>query len=88
MKEIELQKDNNTRLEKFISFILEFKNNNLIKNRLLPENNINNINKKDSSESLMNNLEIINSAEKQNEENNINNLTLCYYLFAILFLSK
>ena len=73
LKEIELQKDNNTRLEKFISFILEFKNNNLIKNRLLPENNINNINKKDSSESLMNNLEIINSAEKQNEENNINN---------------
>ena len=73
LKEIELQKDNNTRLEKFISFILEFKNNNLINNRLLLENDSNNLHQKDSNESLMNNFEIINSAEKQNEKNNLNN---------------
>ena len=73
LKEIELQKDNNTRLEKFISFILEFKNNNLINNRLLLENDSNNLQQKDSNESLMNNFEIINSAEKQNEKNNLNN---------------
>ena len=73
LKEIELQKDNNTRLEKFISFILEFKNNNLINNRLLLENDSNNLHQKDSNESLMKNFEIINSAEKQNEKNNLNN---------------
>ena len=69
LMEIESNNDNSKRLEKFISFILEVKNMNRMKNRLLPDN-MNNYNKSDSNESLLNNIDIINSAEKSKEENN------------------
>ena len=68
LKEIETKNDNNKILDQFISFILDVKNINRIKNRLLPEN-INNINKSDSNDSSLNNIEIINSAEHLEEGN-------------------
>ena len=68
LKEIETKNDNNKMLDQFISFILDVKNINRMKNRLLPEN-INNINKSDSNDSSLNNIEIINSAEHLEEGN-------------------
>lgn len=68
LKEIETKNDNNKMLDQFISFILDVKNINRMKNRLLPEN-INNINKCDSNDSSLNNIEIINSAEHLEEGN-------------------
>ena len=68
LQEIETKNDNNKMLDQFISFILDVKNINRMKNRLLPEN-INNINKSDSHDSSLNNIEIINSAEHLEEEN-------------------
>ncbi len=68
LQEIETKNDNNKMLDQFISFILDVKNINRMKNRLLPEN-INNINKCDSNDSSLNNIEIINSAEHLEEGN-------------------
>ena len=68
LQEIEANNDNNKMLDQFISFILDVKNINRMKNRLLPEN-INNINKCDSNDSSLNNIEIINSAEHLEEGN-------------------
>ena len=68
LKEIETKNDNNKMLDQFISFILDVKNINRMKNRLLPEN-INNIYKSDSNDSSLNNIEIINSAEHLEEGN-------------------
>ena len=68
LKEIETKNDNNKMLDQFISFILDVKNINRMKNRLLPENK-NNINKCDSNDSSLNNIEIINSAEHLEEGN-------------------
>ena len=68
LQEIETKNDNNKMLDQFISFILDVKNINRMKNRLLPEN-INNINKSDSNDSSLNNIEIINSAEHLEEGN-------------------
>ena len=68
IKEIETKNDNNKMLDQFISFIFDVKNINRMKNRLLPEN-INNINKSESNDSSLNNIEIINSAEHLEEGN-------------------
>ena len=68
LQEIETKNDNNKMLDQFISFILDVKNINRMKNRLLPENK-NNINKCDSNDSSLNNIEIINSAEHLEEGN-------------------
>ena len=76
LKEIESKNENDNKLDKLISFIVEFKNNNLIKNRLLPES-INNNPKSESSDSLLNNLEIINSADHLKEGNKSDNSKDC-----------
>ena len=68
LKEIESKNDNNKILDQFISFILDVKNINKMKNRLLPEN-INNIQKNESNDSSLNNIEIINSADHLEEGN-------------------
>ena len=74
LKEIESKADNNKKLEKFISFILEFKNINRMQNRLLPDDK-NIIQKSESNDSLLNNINIINSAEPPKKENKIANTT-------------
>ena len=71
LNEIESKNDYNKKYEKLISFIQDMINiKKYGKPRLLLDNNSNNIRKNESSDSELNNLEIINSVEPPKEVNN------------------